>query len=153
MLQVAIPMIARFTALDGIGPYEVLQRIPELNVTFVGHHRGEVRSENGMLGITVDATFDEMTRLGVYRLTRARRGGPFTRIDGDDALGDVPRVGRAGRDTHSAKGRRASRATDHHGGGRIEWHRHGVTARGTTGRSYRRGSCPIDDRVRPATTL
>ena len=62
MLQVAIPLFARFTALDGIGPYEVLQRIPGLNVTFVGHHRGEVRSENGMLGITVDATFDEMTR-------------------------------------------------------------------------------------------
>jgi transcriptional regulator GlxA family with amidase domain len=62
MLQVAIPLFARFTALDGIGPYEVLQRIPELQVTFVGHERGEVRSENGMLGITVDATYEEMPR-------------------------------------------------------------------------------------------
>ena len=62
MLQVAIPVFARFTALDGIGPYEVLQRIPELHVTFVGHRRGEVRRENRMLGIAVDATFDEMVR-------------------------------------------------------------------------------------------
>jgi transcriptional regulator GlxA family with amidase domain len=62
MLQVAIPLFARFTALDGIGPYEVLQRIPQLQVTFVGHERGEVRSENGMLGITIDATFEEMPR-------------------------------------------------------------------------------------------
>ena len=62
MLQVAIPLFPRFTALDAIGPYEVLQRIPELTVTFVGHRRGEVRSENGMLGITVDASFDEMPR-------------------------------------------------------------------------------------------
>jgi transcriptional regulator GlxA family with amidase domain len=59
MLQVAIPLFPRFTALDGIGPYEVLQRIPDFQVTFVGHERGEVRSENGMLGITIDATFEE----------------------------------------------------------------------------------------------
>jgi transcriptional regulator GlxA family with amidase domain len=59
-MQVAIPLFPRFTALDAIGPYEVLQRIPSSDVTFIGHERGEVRSENGMLGITVDATFDEM---------------------------------------------------------------------------------------------
>ena len=60
MLQVAIPLFPRFTALDGIGPYEVLQRIPDFHVTFVGHQRGEVRSENGMLGIMIDATFEEL---------------------------------------------------------------------------------------------
>jgi transcriptional regulator GlxA family with amidase domain len=37
----------------------VLQRIPTLDITFIGHERGEVRSENGMLGLTVDATFEE----------------------------------------------------------------------------------------------
>ncbi len=61
-MHVAIPLFPRFTALDGIGPYEVLQRIPALDVTFVGHRRGEVRSDNGFLGITVDATFDELPR-------------------------------------------------------------------------------------------
>jgi putative intracellular protease/amidase len=59
-LQVAIPLFPRFTALDGVGPYEVLQRIPSIDVTFIGHRRGEVRSENGMLGIIVDATFDDI---------------------------------------------------------------------------------------------
>ena len=59
-MQVAIPLFPRFTALDAIGPYEVLQRVPSIDVTFIGHQRGEVRSENGMLGITVDATFEEM---------------------------------------------------------------------------------------------
>jgi transcriptional regulator GlxA family with amidase domain len=59
-MQVAIPLFPRFTALDGIGPYEVLQRIPDIDVTFIGHQRGEVRSENGILGITIDATFEEM---------------------------------------------------------------------------------------------
>jgi putative intracellular protease/amidase len=59
-LTVAIPLFPRFTALDAVGPYEVLQRIPFINVVFVGHERGEYRSENGMLGMVVDATFEEL---------------------------------------------------------------------------------------------
>jgi transcriptional regulator GlxA family with amidase domain len=58
-LQVVIPLFPRMTALDAIGPYEVLQRVPTLDVTFIGHRRGEVRTDNGLLGLTVDATFEE----------------------------------------------------------------------------------------------
>jgi transcriptional regulator GlxA family with amidase domain len=61
-LQVVIPLFPEFTALDGIGPYEVLQRIPTIDVTFIGHARGEVRSENGFLGITADGTFEDFPR-------------------------------------------------------------------------------------------
>ncbi|MDT5226201.1 MAG: hypothetical protein QOG19_3608 [Mycobacterium sp.] len=59
-MQIAIPLFPRFTALDAVGPYEVLQRIPSIEVVFVGHQRGEVRTENGMLGVTCDATFDDV---------------------------------------------------------------------------------------------
>jgi transcriptional regulator GlxA family with amidase domain len=59
-LHVAIPLFPRFTALDAVGPYEVLQRIPSIDVTFVGERTGEVRSENGMLGLSVDATFEQL---------------------------------------------------------------------------------------------
>jgi putative intracellular protease/amidase len=59
-MLVAIPLFDRFTALDAVGPYEVLQRVPSIDVVFVGHRRGEVRTENGMLGVTCDATFDEV---------------------------------------------------------------------------------------------
>jgi transcriptional regulator GlxA family with amidase domain len=59
-IRVAIPLFPRFTALDAIGPYEVLQRIPQMDVTFVGHATGEVRSDNGMLGITVDVAFEDL---------------------------------------------------------------------------------------------
>jgi putative intracellular protease/amidase len=59
-MQIACVLFPRLTALDIIGPYEVLQRLPDATVTFVGHQRGEVRTENGFLGLTVDATFDEM---------------------------------------------------------------------------------------------
>lgn len=59
-MLVAIPLFPQFTALDAIGPYEVLQRIPDIDIVFVGHEHGEVRSENGFLGITRDATFEEV---------------------------------------------------------------------------------------------
>ncbi len=60
MTSIAIPLFPHFTALDGIGPYEVLQRVPHFDVTFIGHERGVVRSDNGMLGIEIDATFEEL---------------------------------------------------------------------------------------------
>ncbi|WP_059016284.1 DJ-1/PfpI family protein [Mycobacterium sp. M26] len=60
-MQVAIALFPRNTALDAIGPYEVLQRIPSIDIVWVGKERGEVRSDNGMLGLICDATFDEVT--------------------------------------------------------------------------------------------
>ncbi|MGD0882266.1 MAG: DJ-1/PfpI family protein [Acidimicrobiales bacterium] len=59
-VTIAVPLFDGFTALDAIGPYEVLQRIPTFDVVFVGHRTGEVRSDNGMLGITRDAVFEDV---------------------------------------------------------------------------------------------
>ena len=61
-MQVAIALFPGNTSLDAIGPYEVLQRVPAFDVVFVGHQRGEVRSDNEMLGLMCDATFEEVTR-------------------------------------------------------------------------------------------
>ncbi len=36
-MQVAIALFPGNTALDSVGPYEVLQRIPSIDVVFVGH--------------------------------------------------------------------------------------------------------------------
>jgi transcriptional regulator GlxA family with amidase domain len=58
-LQVAIPLFDQCTALDAIGPYEVLQRIPTIDIIFIGHQLGEIRTENRMLGLSVDATFED----------------------------------------------------------------------------------------------
>jgi transcriptional regulator GlxA family with amidase domain len=60
-MQIACVLFPRLTALDIVGPYEVLQRLPDATVVFVGHQRGEVRTDNGFLGLSVDATFDEVT--------------------------------------------------------------------------------------------
>jgi putative intracellular protease/amidase len=78
---VAIPLFERFTALDAVGPYEVLQRVPSIDVVFLGHQRGEVRSDNGMLGMMVDKTFGELTQPDVVVFP----GGIGTRVLINDA--------------------------------------------------------------------
>jgi putative intracellular protease/amidase len=74
-MQVAIALFPRNTALDAVGPYEVLQRVPSIDVVFVGHRRGEVRTDNGMLGLICDATFEEVRNPDVLLLP----GGVGTR--------------------------------------------------------------------------
>ncbi|KZS65733.1 MAG: DJ-1/PfpI family protein [Mycobacterium pseudokansasii] len=81
-MQVAIPLFPRFTALDAVGPYEVLQRIPSIDVVFAGHRRGELRTENGMLGLVCDATFDEVGTPDVVVFP----GGIGTRVLLDDGI-------------------------------------------------------------------
>jgi putative intracellular protease/amidase len=60
-LKIAILLFDRFTALDAVGPYEVLVRIPGAEVTFVATQRGEVRTDTGRFGLTADAALSELT--------------------------------------------------------------------------------------------
>ena len=60
-MQIAIPLFPEVTALDAVGPYEVLQRLPGATVTFVGETLGEVRADNGFLGLTVDTTLAQVS--------------------------------------------------------------------------------------------
>src|SRR6201996_3924816 len=53
-MQISILTFPGLTALDAIGPYEVLRSVPNWEVFFVGKERGEVRTDAGSLGITVD---------------------------------------------------------------------------------------------------
>lgn len=59
-MEIAIPLYHRLTALDAVGPYEVLARLPGARVTFVGHEPGPVRTDVGSLGLVVDAAFEEL---------------------------------------------------------------------------------------------
>jgi putative intracellular protease/amidase len=59
-MRIAIPLYDRFTALDAVGPYEVLSRLPGASVTWLAHEPGVVRTDNGMLGIEADAAFEDL---------------------------------------------------------------------------------------------
>ena len=75
-MLIAVALFEQVTALDAIGPYEVLQRLPGAEVCFVGHRKGEVRTDNGFLGLTVDNTFDEVEEPDIVLVP----GGVGTRV-------------------------------------------------------------------------
>ena len=60
-MNIAILLFERFTALDAVGPYETLGRIPGAKVTFVAESLGPVRTDTGNLAITADATLADLT--------------------------------------------------------------------------------------------
>ena len=60
MMQIAIPLYDRFTALDAVGPYEVLSRLPDSKLTFVGYEVGPVRTDNERLAMYADAVFEDI---------------------------------------------------------------------------------------------
>jgi transcriptional regulator GlxA family with amidase domain len=59
-MNIAIVLYDRFTALDAIGPYEVLSRLPGAEVKFLAREAGPVRTDNGMLTILVEHTLEQM---------------------------------------------------------------------------------------------
>jgi putative intracellular protease/amidase len=63
-LRIAIPVFDGLTALDAVGPYEVLSRLPGASVTLLAAGGGlpgqTVRTENGMLGMVADAGLHEL---------------------------------------------------------------------------------------------
>ena len=61
-MQIAVVLFDRLTALDAVGPYETLQRLPGATVTFVADRTGEFRTENGFLGLIADATYDDVVQ-------------------------------------------------------------------------------------------
>ena len=60
-MDITFLIFEQLTALDAIGPYEVLQRLPGAKVRFVAAERGPVRTEKGMLGIVADFAMGEVT--------------------------------------------------------------------------------------------
>lgn len=48
------------TALDAVGPYEVLSRLPGAEVVFAGVRSGPVRTDTGRLELVAEAALDEL---------------------------------------------------------------------------------------------
>jgi transcriptional regulator GlxA family with amidase domain len=60
-MNIAIPIFDRLTALDAVGPYEVLSRLPGATVHFVALQTGPKRTETEMLALVADRSLDELT--------------------------------------------------------------------------------------------
>jgi putative intracellular protease/amidase len=60
-MDIAIPIFDRITALDAIGPYEVLSRVPGARVHFLGiTEPGPKRTGNRMLALTADQALSDV---------------------------------------------------------------------------------------------
>jgi transcriptional regulator GlxA family with amidase domain len=59
-MDIAIPLFDRFTALDAVGPYETLSRLPGARVTFVAAEPGPYATDNHMLKLVAEAAFDDL---------------------------------------------------------------------------------------------
>lgn len=60
-MKIAILIFDKLTALDAIGPYEVLRSVPGWEVQFVAASAGEKRTDVGSLGISADRSLAEVT--------------------------------------------------------------------------------------------
>jgi transcriptional regulator GlxA family with amidase domain len=78
-MEIAIPLYDRFTALDAVGPYEVLWRLPGATVRWVGVEARPYATDRG-LKLVAEATLDDVPAPDVVVVP----GGTGTR----DALRD-----------------------------------------------------------------
>jgi len=82
-MNIAIVLYDRFTALDAIGPYEVLSRVPGCTLEFLAAEAGPVRTDNGLLTVQVEASIAEMSAPDIVLVpggpgeVAARAGGPL----------------------------------------------------------------------------
>jgi transcriptional regulator GlxA family with amidase domain len=82
-VNIAIVLYDKFTALDAIGPYEVLSRLPGAVVTFLAAEQGPVRTDNGMLTVVAERSLGELSDPDVVLVpggpgeVAERAGGPI----------------------------------------------------------------------------
>ncbi len=82
-MNISIILYEGLTVLDAIGPYEVFNSIPDINIHFVGEEKGLVRSDNNALALNVDYTFSEISETDIVIVP----GTPhFDKVMNDDAL-------------------------------------------------------------------
>jgi putative intracellular protease/amidase len=84
-VDIAIPLYDRITALDAIGPYEVLSRLRDASVHFLAKDAGPVRTDNGMLALMADRPLSDVPEPDVLVVP----GGYGTRalLDDEEMLG------------------------------------------------------------------
>ena len=82
-MDIAIVLFDRLTALDAVGPYEVLSRLPDAKVTFVATEPGPKRTDTGALALVADAALGDVPRPDILLVP----GGPGqVEAEKDEAL-------------------------------------------------------------------
>jgi putative intracellular protease/amidase len=64
-MKIVMVLFDGITALDAVGPYEVLSRVPGAEVVFAGPRPGLVRTDNRVLGLQVDVALADVDHADV----------------------------------------------------------------------------------------
>ena len=91
--RIAILIFDELTALDAIGPYEVLSRIPGAELRFVAKERGVKRTDTGALGVEADLALGELPDPDVVLVPGGQGNRPL--LDDAEVL-DWLRIAHAG---------------------------------------------------------
>lgn len=83
-MKIAILLYEGVTALDAIGPYEVLSRIPDVSVHFVAKAVGPIVTDTGMLTLLPELALKEMPRPDVLVIPGAIDG--FRTVMADEEI-------------------------------------------------------------------
>ena len=83
-MDIAIPLFDRFTALDAIGPYEVLSRIPGVELRFVAREPGVKRTDTGALGMEADLALGDLPDPDVLLVPGGQGNRPL--LEDDEVL-------------------------------------------------------------------
>jgi len=58
-MEIAIPLFGKFTALDAVGPYQVLSALPGARVRFLGPEAGPILADNEMLTLVAEGRWED----------------------------------------------------------------------------------------------
>jgi transcriptional regulator GlxA family with amidase domain len=78
-VQIAILIFDGLTALDAIGPYEVLSRLPGAELRFVAKQAGLKRTDTGALGVQADLAIADLPGPDVVLLPGGKGSRPLMR--------------------------------------------------------------------------
>ncbi|HEX9948403.1 MAG TPA: DJ-1/PfpI family protein [Allosphingosinicella sp.] len=84
-MRILIYLFDGVTALDAIGPYESLSRLPGVGIRFVGRRAGPVRTGDGFLGLNADTGIDDESEADMLIVPGGKRHG-VQRETADEAL-------------------------------------------------------------------
>lgn len=73
-MDIAVLIYEGFTALDAVGPYEVLSCLPDAKVRFVAKEAGPVRTHTNALSIVADLSLNEMPHPEILVVSGGTKG-------------------------------------------------------------------------------
>jgi transcriptional regulator GlxA family with amidase domain len=91
-MKTKILIFEGLTALDAVGPYEVLRSVPGWEVAFVSKSRGEVRTDSGHLGLSADLALEEATEADIVLVPGGAGNRPL--LDDEEVLGWLREIDR-----------------------------------------------------------